>query len=162
MRSLFIYNLRIWSTCARARGCRAVLQKRADCKWQRPAGSEQAPRHHHRATTCACGALRQRNACVRAGVGGLRSWRGCAGVAANRGRSSGRVRERERREERCSRERSLWVFPRQLGVSRKIPVLRYRNSEKVEERHLHKTFFACRHLFFTRKLTGPSSCSNSS
>ena len=30
---------------------------------------EQAPRHHHRATTCACGALRQRNACVRAGVG---------------------------------------------------------------------------------------------
>ena len=66
---IFEYNLRIWSTCARARGCRAVLQKRADCKWQRPAGSEQAPRHHHRATTCACGALRQRNACVRAGVG---------------------------------------------------------------------------------------------
>jgi len=32
MRSLFIYNLRIWSTCARARGCRAVLQKRADCQ----------------------------------------------------------------------------------------------------------------------------------
>ena len=33
MRSLFIYNLRIWSTCARARVAveSAVLQKRADC-----------------------------------------------------------------------------------------------------------------------------------
>ena len=50
MRSLFIYNLRIWSTCARARGCRAVLQKRADCKWQRP---QRAPAlSHSRRSDC--------------------------------------------------------------------------------------------------------------
>jgi hypothetical protein len=50
MRSLFIYNLRIWSTCARARGgCRAVLQKRADCssRGQQRAGAAPPPPRHH-------------------------------------------------------------------------------------------------------------------
>ena len=50
-------------------------------------------------------------------MGVLRSWRDRVGVAANRGRSSGRVRERERREERCSRERPLWAAARGAAKS---------------------------------------------
>eukprot|EP01043_Picozoa_sp_COSAG02_P029064 COSAG02_NODE_1793_length_10918_cov_41.286533_4_plen_75_part_00 len=49
---------------------------------------------------------------MREELGGLQSWRDCVGVAANRGRSCARVREDERREERCSHERPPWVAAR--------------------------------------------------